>query len=167
MPLPFLQIRDFLNTLNDTIASAPVTQLDANQQLHHIGIYGHHCGLWSTAVATISPLTGPYHITALPKQTLELAMLDLAQQPILNTYLQSSNNNSAALISNLQGLCELLNELPLFPLPGTHGILWSFSIPLQTSTPDTNGIILLFDPLRDLQLLDIAPVKADSFHTTR
>lgn len=145
-----------LSILHAVAATLPTVQLNTEQSLHHIGVYGHHCGIWSPSPSALSFITGPFHITAAPKYPLSLGMLPPEQQRQL----------TATLTPLL--ICDLINTLP-WPTPATpQGIVWQ---PTSIQSPDAklpdDELIVLFDPLRDLQLLDITPVKADTSGTTR
>ncbi len=142
-----------LQALEEAAAQKQFLQLEPPLFLYHRGVYSNAASIWTKNPKALQAQAGRFDICAQLSDSLCLLVLNKQQWQDLCQHLAIEVSNTA---TSLNQLCELLNSSNL-ELPTQ---LQGFACNGGNST--TAPFMLLFNPLRNLQLYDIQDLLPDS-----
>lgn len=121
----------------------------------HNGIYSHATSVWSHSLDTPDQPSGPFRVIARPQELCRLVTLPDERFHALTTHFKLAPQGTC---QALETLCQHLQSSEPFLSPATSldGLA---AIPMNGSAHHYRYLIL-FDPLKSLQLYDIAPTLA-------
>ncbi|MDI3324667.1 hypothetical protein QKW35_09795 [Pontibacterium granulatum] len=142
-----------LQAMEEAAAQKQFLQLEPPLFLYHRGVYSNAASVWSQNPKALQAQTGRFDICAQLSENLCLLILNNQQWQDLCQHLAIDVSNTA---KTLNQLCELLNNSNLEMPAQLQGLT------CNTDNSTTAPFMLLFKPLRNLQLYDIQDLLPDS-----
>lgn len=142
-----------LQALDEAASKQQFLQLEPPLFLYHRGVYSNAASIWSKNPKALKSQNGRFDICAQLSDELCLLVLNNQQWRDLCKHLAIGISNP---VTTLDQLCELLNSSH-FEFPAQ---LQGVACNVGNST--TSPLLLLFKPLRNLQLYDIRDLLPDS-----
>lgn len=136
-----------LHVLNEATEKDQFHHLPQGLHLYHCGIYSNAASIWYENVSQLTEQSGRYEITASIAEELLLISIDAPQWRELQHQLELENHNTLAA---LEQLCQLINNSDVQLPKSLHGLVWQ-----SDNSANSPNYLLLFHPLRCLQLFDI------------
>jgi len=142
-----------LQALDEAAEQKQFLQLEPPLFLYHRGVYSNAASIWTKNPKVIQAQAGRFDICAQLSGSLCLLVLSKQQWQDLCQHLAIDVSNTA---TTLNQLCELLNSSNLELPAQLQGFACNGG---DSATP---ALMLLFKPLRTLQLYDIQDLFPDS-----
>ena len=140
-------LSELLHILNDATEKARFQHLPQGTHLYHCGIYSNAASIWCANRTRLTEQSGRYDITASIAEELVVMSIEAYQWREICHQIALENCSP---LPALELLCELINDNDI-PLPESfHGLVWQ-----SDEGADCQSHLLLFHPLRSLQLFDI------------
>lgn len=142
-----------LQALDEAAEQKQFLQLEPPLFLYHRGVYSNAASIWTKNPQALQAQAGRFDICAQLSDSLCLLVLDKQQWQDLCQHLAIEVSNTAI---TLNQLCKLLNSSNLELPPQLQGMT------CDTDNNMTAPLLLLFKPLKSLQLYEIQDLLPDS-----
>lgn len=139
--------------LDDAAKQHQVQQLEPPLFVYHRGIYRNHATIWTPNAEILQTQPGRFNIQARLTHALTLLAVSPHTWQALCRHLSVDINRP---LSALSQLCDLLNSNHIELSSQIQGVI------LHTNNRSATTFLILFKPLRDLQLHEIQDLYPDS-----
>lgn len=140
-------LSELLHILNEATEKEQFQHLPQGTHLYHCGIYSNAASIWCANHTRLTEQSGRYDITASVAEELLLVSINACQWRELRHQIELENGHT---LHALEQLCQLINDNNIQLPESLHGLVWQSS-----DDADSESYLLLFHPLRNLQLFDI------------
>lgn len=140
-------LSELLHLLNEATEKEQFHHLPQGTHLYHCGIYSNAPSIWCANRSLLTEQSGRFEITASVAEELLLITLDDSQWREWRHQVELDNCST---LPALEQLCQLLNTSNIQLPESLHGLEWQ-----SADRTDNRAYLLLFHPLRNLQLFDI------------
>ncbi|MBE9395825.1 hypothetical protein IOQ59_00980 [Pontibacterium sp. N1Y112] len=140
-------LSELLHILNEATEKEQFHHLPQGTHLYHCGIYSNAASIWCANRSRLAEQPGRFEITASITEELLLININDCQWRELRHQVELDNIST---LPALEQLCQLFNTHDIQLPESLHGLEWQ-----SADITDDDAYLLLFHPLRSLQLFDI------------